>query len=178
MQNYILGGLDRFNHKLCHTFSSCTYDELGITTSFITDSHNILHNTQRTSMVNHNILRYITSSNSTTRPLYFRVSINVFSRFPRTVVEVRPTAPAMEFLFRSRSPGKRQVKPSQDVALLEEHLAADESSDEEFKIDDGKRDSGDDSNDSESSSDASGERPVLHIILYHLSLTTQCHRFG
>lgn len=75
----------------------------------------------------------------------------------------------MEFLFRSRSPGKRQVKPSQDVALLEEQFAADESSDEEFKIDDGKRDSGDDSDDSDdsgSSSDASGEWPVLHILSY------------
>ena len=74
----------------------------------------------------------------------------------------------MEFLFRSRSPGKRQVKPSQDVALLEEQLAADESSDEEFKIDDGKRDSGDDSDasdDSENSSDASGEDPALHTLI-------------
>ena len=74
----------------------------------------------------------------------------------------------MEFLFRSRSPGKRQVKPSQDVALLEEQLAADESSDEEFKIDDGKRDSEDDSDasdDSENSSDASGEDPAFHTLI-------------
>ena len=93
----------------------------------------------------------------------------------------------MEFLFRSRSPGKRQVKPSQDVALLEEQLAADESSDEEFKIDDGKRDSGDDSDasdDSENSSDASGEDPALHALISQthvsdiLNLTVLCPRFG
>ena len=74
----------------------------------------------------------------------------------------------MEFLFRSRSPGKRQVKPSQDVALLEEQLAADESSDEEFKIDEGKRDSGDDSDasdDSENSSEASGEDSAFHTFI-------------
>ena len=90
----------------------------------------------------------------------------------------------MEFLFRSRSPGKRQVKPSQDVALLEEQLAADESSDEEFKIDDGKRDSGDDSDasdDSENSSDASGEDLALHTQTHVsdiLNLTVLCPRFG
>ena len=93
----------------------------------------------------------------------------------------------MEFLFRSRSPGKRQVKPSQDVALLEEQLAADESSDEEFKIDDGKRDSGDDSDasdDSENSSDASGEDPAFHTLISQthaldiLNLTVLCPRFG
>ena len=44
----------------------------------------------------------------------------------------------MEFLFRTREPGKRQVKPSQDIALLEEQLGGggggdDESDDSEFR---------------------------------------------
>ena len=37
----------------------------------------------------------------------------------------------MEFLFRDRGSGKRQVKPSQEIALLEDQLAGGESSDDE-----------------------------------------------
>ena len=37
----------------------------------------------------------------------------------------------MEFLFRDRGSGKRQVKPSQEITLLEDQLAGGESSDDE-----------------------------------------------
>ena len=41
----------------------------------------------------------------------------------------------MEFLFRDRGSGKRQVKPSQEIALLEDQLAGGESSnDEDFTL--------------------------------------------
>ena len=39
----------------------------------------------------------------------------------------------MEFLFRDRGQGKRQVKVSQDIALLEDQFAAESSDDSEFK---------------------------------------------
>lgn len=66
----------------------------------------------------------------------------------------------MEFLFRNRDPGKRQVKPSQDIALLEDQLAGDESSDDsEFQIDDEKHKDKDrdDSSGNDSSSSSSSE---------------------
>ena len=66
----------------------------------------------------------------------------------------------MEFLFKPRSSGKRQVKPSQDIAFLEEQLAGDESSDDsEFRVSDDERVRGknrgdpDDSDSSRTSSD-------------------------
>jgi hypothetical protein len=58
----------------------------------------------------------------------------------------------MEFLFRNRSPGKRQIKPSQDIALLEDTLALEESDDSEYKLED---DDEDNDNASASSSDGS-----------------------
>ena len=54
----------------------------------------------------------------------------------------------MEFLFQNRGAGKRQVKPSQDIALLEDQLGAESSDDSEYKVD-SDRERGDDSNDSE-----------------------------
>ena len=49
----------------------------------------------------------------------------------------------MEFLFQNRGAGKRQVKPSQDIALLEDQLGAESSDDSEYKLesDDGEHDS-------------------------------------
>eukprot|EP00095_Tigriopus_kingsejongensis_P007649 maker-scaffold116_size340332-snap-gene-0.24 protein:Tk07649 transcript:maker-scaffold116_size340332-snap-gene-0.24-mRNA-1 annotation:"phd finger protein 14-like" len=65
-----------------------------------------------------------------TAPARLEASPRSRARSPRIV---------MEFLFRSRDPGKRQVKPSQDIALLEDQLAGDESSDDsEFQIDNEK----------------------------------------
>nr|XP_040582724.1 PHD finger protein 14-like [Lepeophtheirus salmonis] len=41
----------------------------------------------------------------------------------------------MEFLFKSRSQGKRQIKPSQDIQYLEDTYAQESSEDSDFKID-------------------------------------------
>ena len=54
----------------------------------------------------------------------------------------------MEFLFQNRGAGKRQVKPSQDIALLEDQLGGESSDDSEYRVD-SDRDRGDDSADSE-----------------------------
>ena len=48
--------------------------------------------------------------------------------------------------------GKRQVKPSQDIALLEDQLAAESSDDSEYKIGSDNDNSNDESNDNDTSS--------------------------
>ena len=62
----------------------------------------------------------------------------------------------MEFLFRHRGAGKRQVKPSQDIALLEDHLQGAESSDDsEYKIGSENEHSNDESDGGDNESDSS-----------------------
>ena len=63
----------------------------------------------------------------------------------------------MEFLFRHRGAGKRQVKPSQDIALLEDQIGAESSDDSEYKIGSEHDDEQDHSNSSNAASDASDE---------------------
>ena len=63
----------------------------------------------------------------------------------------------MEFLFRQRGAGKRQVKPSQDIALLEDQIGAESSDDSEYKIGSEHDDEQDHSNSSNAASDASDE---------------------
>ena len=62
----------------------------------------------------------------------------------------------MEFLFRNRGEGKRQVKPSQDIALLEDQIAAESSDDSDYVIETKNRgaDSGADASGSSSDSDS------------------------
>ncbi len=94
----------------------------------------------------------------------------------------------MEFLFRHRGEGKRQVKPSQDIALLEDQLAGESSDDSEYKVGSGGGDSHSDGSDDDSSStssssddednesNASIEDPVVHgkevasIFMRHFNL--------
>ena len=63
----------------------------------------------------------------------------------------------MEFLFRHRGAGKRQVKPSQDIALLEDQLAAESSDDSEYKVGSDNDNSNDESNANDSSSSSGNE---------------------
>ena len=65
----------------------------------------------------------------------------------------------MEFLFKHRGAGKRQVKPSQDIAFLEDQIAAESSDDSEYRVDfDKSADSNDESNcDTDDSSSNSNE---------------------
>ena len=49
-------------------------------------------------------------------------------------MEADSNDPRMEFLFRHRGAGKRQVKPSQDIALLEDQIGAESSDDSEYKV--------------------------------------------
>ena len=64
----------------------------------------------------------------------------------------------MEFLFQSRGAGKRQVKPSQDIALLEDQLGAESSDDSEYKVEsDRDRDDSNDSQGDDESSDDSND---------------------
>ena len=62
--------------------------------------------------------------------------------------------PRMEFLFRHRGAGKRQVKPSQDIALLEDQIGAESSDDSEYKIDSDQSDQ--EEHDGSNSSNAAG----------------------
>ena len=67
----------------------------------------------------------------------------------------------MEFLFKSRGAGKRQVKPSQDIDMLADQMAGNQgdgsSDDSDFKIDDK-------SSDDEEESDSDDEvRMVIFI---------------
>ena len=59
----------------------------------------------------------------------------------------------MEFLFRSRGAGKRQVKPSQDVDMLADQMAGNQgdgsSDDSDFKIDNSSDDDDDSDSDEE-----------------------------
>ena len=65
---------------------------------------------------------------------------------------------SMEFLFQSRGAGKRQVKPSQDIALLEDQLGAESSDDSEYKVEsDRDRDDSNDSQGDDESSDDSND---------------------
>ena len=50
-------------------------------------------------------------------------------------MEADSNDPRMEFLFRHRGAGKRQVKPSQDIALIEDQIGAESSDDSEYKVD-------------------------------------------
>ena len=61
----------------------------------------------------------------------------------------------MEFLFQNRGAGKRQVKPSQDIALLEDQLGAESSDDSEYRIDSDRERDADDSNDSQGDDESS-----------------------
>ena len=66
----------------------------------------------------------------------------------------------MEFLFRHRGEGKRQVKPSQDIALLEDQIAGESSDDSDFVMDDkhnASDHSGASTEDSDSSSSSSDD---------------------
>ena len=64
----------------------------------------------------------------------------------------------MEFLFQNRGAGKRQVKPSQDIALLEDQLGAESSDDSEYKVEsDRDRDDSNDSQGDDESSDDSND---------------------
>jgi len=65
----------------------------------------------------------------------------------------------MEFLFRHRGAGKRQVKPSQDIALLEDQLGAESSDDSEYKVgsDDQEHSNDESHGDDESSSSSKGD---------------------
>ena len=64
-------------------------------------------------------------------------------------MEADSNDPRMEFLFRHRGAGKRQVKPSQDIALLEDQIGAESSDDSEYKVDsDHEQDDNDHSNSS------------------------------
>ena len=63
----------------------------------------------------------------------------------------------MEFLFRSREAGKRQVKPSQDIALIEDQIlggggGGESSDDSDFVIKEEKKKKGKDNDDSAASS--------------------------
>ena len=55
----------------------------------------------------------------------------------------------MEFLFKSRGAGKRQVKPSQDIDMLADQMAGNQgdgsSDDSDFKLDDKSSDDDDES---------------------------------
>ena len=65
---------------------------------------------------------------------------------------------SMEFLFQNRGAGKRQVKPSQDIALLEDQLGAESSDDSEYKVEsDRDRDDSNDSQGDDESSDDSND---------------------
>ena len=63
----------------------------------------------------------------------------------------------MEFLFRQRGAGKRQVKPSQDIALLEDQIAGESSDDSEYKVGSGGSNSEASDDNSSSSSDSDSE---------------------
>ena len=64
----------------------------------------------------------------------------------------------MEFLFKHRGPGKRPVKPSQDIAFLEDQIAAESSDDSEYRVDIDKDASNDESNgDTDESSSSTNE---------------------
>ena len=73
----------------------------------------------------------------------------------------------MEFLFKSRGAGKRQVKPSQDIDMLADQIAGNQgdgsSDDSDFKIDDK-------SSDDEDESDSDAEV----CIILQLLLNTFC----
>ena len=61
----------------------------------------------------------------------------------------------MEFLFTQRGAGKRAIKPSKDIAFLEDQIAAESSDDSEYKVEGA---SDDDSNgDTDGSSSSSNE---------------------
>ena len=83
----------------------------------------------------------------------------------------------MEFLFRNRGSGKRQVKPSPDIQFLEEQLAGeDESSDEDFEVAHSRdhshsgRDEEDSSEDSsEESSDTSDDDAEVKALGHEMS---------
>ena len=59
----------------------------------------------------------------------------------------------MEFLFKSRGAGKRQVKPSQDIDMLADQMASNQgdgsSDDSDFKLDDKSSDDDDESDSDE-----------------------------
>ena len=59
----------------------------------------------------------------------------------------------MEFLFKSRGAGKRQVKPSQDIDILADQMASHQgdgsSDDSDFKLDDKSSDDDDESDSDE-----------------------------
>ena len=59
----------------------------------------------------------------------------------------------MEFLFKSRGEGKRQVKPSQDIDILADQMAGNQgdgsSDDSDFKLDDKSSDDDDESDSDE-----------------------------
>ena len=59
----------------------------------------------------------------------------------------------MEFLFKSRGAGKRQVKPSQDIDMLADQMAGHQgdgsSDDSDFKLDDKSSDDEDESDSDE-----------------------------
>eukprot|EP00096_Caligus_rogercresseyi_P007469 TRINITY_DN25332_c0_g1_i1.p1 TRINITY_DN25332_c0_g1~~TRINITY_DN25332_c0_g1_i1.p1 ORF type:complete len:847 (-),score=233.61 TRINITY_DN25332_c0_g1_i1:526-3066(-) len=61
----------------------------------------------------------------------------------------------MEFLFKSRSQGKRQIKPSQDIQYLEDTFAQESSEDSDFKLDSDHEDKMDRENSSASGSSSS-----------------------
>ena len=77
----------------------------------------------------------------------------------------------MEFLFKSRGAGKRQVKPSQDIDMLADQIAGNQgdgsSDDSDFKIDDK-------SSDDEDESDSDAEV----CIILQLTLNTFCQKFS
>ena len=67
----------------------------------------------------------------------------------------------MEFLFRSREAGKRQVKPSQDIALIEDQIlggggGGESSDDSDFVIKDEKKKKKGKDNDDSAASSSSG----------------------
>lgn len=63
----------------------------------------------------------------------------------------------MEFLFRHRGAGKRQVKPSQDIALLEDQLGAESSDDSEYKLESDKEHSNESNGEDGDTSSSSDE---------------------
>ena len=70
----------------------------------------------------------------------------------------------MEFLFKSRGAGKRQVKPSQDIDMLADQIAGNQggdgsSDDSDFKIDDK-------SSDDEEESDSDDEVSIFVLTIW------------
>ena len=79
----------------------------------------------------------------------------------------------MEFLFRDRGSGKRQVKPSQEIALLEDQLAGGESSDDEdFTLPEKGKNSVENSDNA-----SSGTRRVLLHIFCAVGCLAKCNTY-